>query len=270
MAKLYLTFEGKTLKETTLAQGEVSIGRLPDNLIQIDNLAVSGHHARIFWDTDHYAVEDKGSLNGTYVNEQRVTASALKDGDHILIGKHKLEFKDSWHEDAPAEQTQQQPAMPAVPTMHATMVLDTKKAKEMLAAAKAAAAGGAPAAAAPAGSDAPTPVPSTVVAQTVAAPRDRTGVLTVIAGKTDQPQYVLTGKLTVIGKSEMASIKIKGWFAPQVAAMISKRDTKYFIAAQDKAAKLKVNNEDVTKEHELVEGAVVDVAGIKMTFGYND
>ena len=52
--------------------------------------------------------------------------------------------------------------------------------------------------------------------------------------------------------------------------MISKRDNKYFIAAQDKAAKLKVNNEDVSKEHELVEGAVIDVAGIKMTFGFND
>ena len=269
MAKLYLTFEGKTLKEVSLAQGDVTIGRLPDNLIQIDNLAVSGHHAHIYWDTDHYVVEDKGSLNGTYVNEQRVTAATLKDGDHILVGKHKLEFKDAWHEDTPAEATQQQPAMPAVPTMHATMVLDTKKAKEMLAAAKAAQAG-APAAAAAAapGSSAPTQVPQTAIAQTAAAPRDRTGLLTVLAGKTDQPQYVLTGKLTVIGKSEMASIKIKGWFAPQVAAMISKRDNKYFIASQDKGAKLKVNNEDVAKEHDLQENDVIDVAGIKMSFGY--
>src|SRR2546425_9005095 len=41
--------------EVTLSQGVVTIGRLPDNLIQVDNPAVSGHHAKIYWDTDHYA-----------------------------------------------------------------------------------------------------------------------------------------------------------------------------------------------------------------------
>jgi len=89
MAKLYLRFEGKELKEVTVTQNAViTIGRLPDNLLQIDNLAVSGHHAKIYWEGEHYVLEDNGSLNGTYVNNQRVSKHQLKNGDSVLIGHH--------------------------------------------------------------------------------------------------------------------------------------------------------------------------------------
>src|SRR5438874_4838312 len=140
MAKLYLRFEGKELKEVTVTQSAViTIGRLPDNLLQVDNLAVSGHHAKIYWDGEQYTLEDNGSLNGTYVNNQRITKHKLKNGDAVLIGKHSVEFKDEWHDDhnanAPAAK-----AGPAVPQMQSTVVLDTKKAKEMMAQARAASA----------------------------------------------------------------------------------------------------------------------------------
>ena len=144
MAKLYLKFEQNVLKELPVPQGGiVTIGRLPDNVLQIDNLAVSGHHAKIYWQGEQYAIEDNQSLNGTYVNNQRVTKQTLKDGDAILIGKHTVVFKDEWHEDA-------QPARaaahgPVVPKMDSTVVLDTKRAKEMMAQARAAS--GAPASA---------------------------------------------------------------------------------------------------------------------------
>src|SRR6059058_3478427 len=237
MAKLYLRFEGKELKEVTVAQSAViTIGRLPDNLLQIDNLAVSGHHAKIYWDGEQYPLEDNGSLNGTYVNNQRVTKHKLKNGDNVLIGKHSVEFKDQWHDDqagyAPAAKSG-----PAVPQMQSTVVLDTKKAKEMMAQARAASAptatgpemkqsaeqlsGGAP----PAAAKAVPPVPG----------KERTGMLTVIAGKTDEPSYLLSSKMSVIGKSAMASIKLKGSLfksPPEVAAMVSKRDNKYFITQQ--------------------------------------
>ena len=85
MAKLYLKFEQAVLKECPLSQGVVTIGRMPDNLIHIDNPAVSGHHAKISWETDHYVLEDNNSTNGTYVNNRRVSKAALHDGDEILI-----------------------------------------------------------------------------------------------------------------------------------------------------------------------------------------
>jgi pSer/pThr/pTyr-binding forkhead associated (FHA) protein len=80
MAKLYLKFEqsDQVLKEVALSQAPTTIGRLPDNNVQIDNLAVSGHHARISWEQGQYIVEDLGSLNGTYVNNERVGKAALK------------------------------------------------------------------------------------------------------------------------------------------------------------------------------------------------
>jgi len=58
MAKLYLKFENSVLKEITMNQAPTTIGRLPDNTVQIDNLAVSGHHAKITWDKDHYEIEE--------------------------------------------------------------------------------------------------------------------------------------------------------------------------------------------------------------------
>lgn len=273
MAKLYLKFEANVLKEYTLSQGVITIGRLPDNFVEIDNLAVSGHHARIFWEADHYVVEDNGSLNGIFVNKQKVTRHELRDGDEILIGKHLLQFKDEWHEDAPGPRpTQPIEVAPPMPKMQETMMLDTRKAKEMMAQARAAAAGGAPAApapaaAAPAGAAAE-PTPS--APQPAAPPRDRVGVLTVLEGKTDETIYQLTGKLTVVGKSEMASIHLKGWFAPKVAAQIAKREATYMLSPGDSSVKVKVNGELVAGHRYLNEGDVIEVAGVKFSFSFAD
>ncbi len=257
MAKLFLKFEQSVLKEVPLSQGVVTIGRLPDNLIHVDNLAVSGHHAKIYWDNDKYVVEDNNSLNGTFLNNRRISKAALKDDDVILVGKHTVTFKDTWHDDAAAGASKQV-AGPAVPKMEATMVLDTKKAKEMIAAATAGAA-----AASAGGSATPAPVAPPVPG------RERTGTLAILDGKTDAKSYVL-GKMSVIGKSDMASIKLKGFFAPNMAALINKRENKYFIAASEAKIKVKINGQEIAGQKELSEGDIVEVAGVKASFGYQD
>ena len=247
MAKLYLKFEQAVLKEYELKDGvSMTIGRLPDNNVHIDNLAVSGHHARIVWEGDHFVLEDNNSLNGTFVNNRRISRSALKDGDLVLIGKHTLTYQDVARQPA-GSVPQAEPPSPPVPELEATMVLDTRKAKEMMAH-QAAAPGSGAMAAAPA--------------------KERVGQLQVLHGKTDHPEYVLSGKLSVIGKSDMASIKLKGWFAPKVAAVINKRDNKYFIAASEKDVKVKVNDAVIAGQKELNEGDVIDVAKVKLTFSY--
>ena len=288
MAKLYLTFEGRPLKEFTLSHGVITIGRLPDNLVQIDNLAVSGHHAKVYWHFEHYVVEDNGSTNGTYVNEQRITKHQLNDRDKILIGKHTLEFADEWHEDGEpaAEQTA---VVPPLPQMNATVMLDTKKAKEMLAQARATSAAiaqteAAAAATPPAHAPAHTPEhnqgmgaaepPASGPGGTRMTPapvlKDRVGVLTVVAGKTDDKQYRLSSKLTMIGKNSMATIRLSGWFAPDVAASITRRDNGYFIAAQDKKSKIKVAGAEVPPgtQRDLADGDTVEVGSVKMSFSF--
>lgn len=255
MAKLILKFEQNILKEVGLSQAPLTIGRLPDNALQIDNLAVSGHHARIYWDQDHYVVEDLGSLNGTYVNNQRVGKATLKSGDQLTIGKHLVQFKDEGPK-SPASKTEEKPG-PVAPKLDATVVLDTKKAQDMIAANAAATAGSGP-------------LGLSKPAAPVTPAKERFGILNVLEGRTDQQQYVLTGKMAMIGKSDMATIRLKGFFAPKTAALISKRDNKYFIAASDQKTKLKINGEDVTGQRELNEGDIVEVGRMKAAFSFQE
>ena len=254
MAKLYLKFEQTVLKEVP-ARGVVTIGRTPDNSVQIDNPAVSTRHATVSVEGGQYVIEDNGSLNGTFVNGRRVQKTALHNGDVIGVGKHTLVFQMDAGEAAPsAPATVVEHPKPAMAKMQPTMVLDTKKAREMLAAAATGSL--------PAGSEHMAEHAAAVVA------KERLAMLTVIKGKADQKQYVLTGKLTVIGKSEMASVRIKGWFKPQVAAVVSKRENKYLIAPSEKRSKLKVNGATLTVQQELRDGDIIDAAGVQLSFAY--
>ncbi|MGZ4873022.1 MAG: FHA domain-containing protein [Candidatus Angelobacter sp.] len=259
MAKLYLRFEqnDQVLKEVPLSQATATIGRLPDNSVQIDNLAVSGHHARIAWENDHYVVEDLGSLNGTYVNNERVGKATLKHGDQVKIGKHLVEFKN---EGAVPNFAVAAKTGPSAPKLEATMMLDTKKSREQLADKNGPSAG-----AGPLGISRPA-----WMSEPFAAAKDRLGQLNILEGKTDQEKYVLTGKMTMIGKSSMASIKLKGFFAPTTAALISKRDNKYFISPSESKAKLRINGEDVASQRELNAGDVIEVGKMKAAFSFQD
>ena len=100
--------------------------------------------------------------------------------------------------------------------------------------------------------------------------KDRLGMLSILEGKTDQEKYVLTGKMTMIGKSSMASIKLKGFFAPTTAALISKRDSKYFISPSESKAKVKINGEEVISQRELAAGDVIEVGKVKAAFSFQD
>jgi hypothetical protein len=71
----------------------------------------------------------------------------------------------------------------------------------------------------------------------------------------------------------MATVKLKGSLfrqPPDVAAIISKREGKYFVASQDKKANLRVNGAEVDRQQELQEGDTVEVFGVKMSFDYHD
>ncbi len=90
MAKLVLKFENSVLKEMPVGTKEVSIGRSPENGLVIDNPAVSHYHARVFSEEGRLMLEDFGSMNGTFVNGQRVKMVTLKPGDSVGIGKHTI------------------------------------------------------------------------------------------------------------------------------------------------------------------------------------
>ena len=70
----------------------VTIGRHSEADVFLDDITVSRRHARIEQINDHYRVSDAGSLNGTYVNRERIDNLELHDEDEIQIGKFRFVF----------------------------------------------------------------------------------------------------------------------------------------------------------------------------------
>jgi pSer/pThr/pTyr-binding forkhead associated (FHA) protein len=75
-----------------LDEDEISVGRDPRADILLDDSTVSRSHAIFRRTSGRFTVSDSGSLNGTYVNRQRVDSMELKNGDEIMIGKFRLVF----------------------------------------------------------------------------------------------------------------------------------------------------------------------------------
>jgi FHA domain/zinc-ribbon domain len=67
-------------------------GRHPDSDIFLDDVTVSRRHAEFYRDGDRITVRDVGSLNGTYVNRERIEEAELFSGDDVQIGKFRLQF----------------------------------------------------------------------------------------------------------------------------------------------------------------------------------
>jgi hypothetical protein len=70
----------------------VRAGRHPDSEIFLDDVTVSRHHAEFTRTGPTFTVADAGSLNGTYVNRDRIDQVTLNDGDEVQIGKYRLVF----------------------------------------------------------------------------------------------------------------------------------------------------------------------------------
>jgi len=71
---------------------EVTAGRHPDSDIFLDDVTVSRRHAVFRRTSDGYLVADVGSLNGTYVNRDRIDEILLSGGDEVQIGKYRLVY----------------------------------------------------------------------------------------------------------------------------------------------------------------------------------
>jgi hypothetical protein len=70
----------------------VHAGRHPESEIFLDDITVSRRHAEFVREGHSFSVRDVGSLNGTYVNRERIEQSPLSHGDEVQIGKFKLVF----------------------------------------------------------------------------------------------------------------------------------------------------------------------------------
>jgi pSer/pThr/pTyr-binding forkhead associated (FHA) protein len=84
---------GGRVGESFQIEGErMSIGRRPECEVFLDDITVSRDHALLIRRGDAWHLDDCGSLNGTYVNRERIDSHRLDDGDELQIGKYKLTF----------------------------------------------------------------------------------------------------------------------------------------------------------------------------------
>lgn len=234
MAKLVLSLNGVVQGEYELNQERISIGRKPDNNIQIDNLAVSGKHALVISILDDSFLEDLGSTNGTYVNGKLIKKHALKDGDVVSIGKHELKYVNE-HASADDDEFEK------------TMIIKPGSASAAVAAAEAAQASGVAT---------PPPTASTPVNSGSGMPLGR---LTVLNGPIAGKELQLTKALVTLGKP-----------GTQVA-VISRRPQGYFLTHIESDGDGKrypiVNGEAIgPKAYQLNNSDLIELAGIKMEF----
>ena len=83
---------GRSGESFPLDSDRLSIGRRPDSDIFLDDVTVSRDHAILVRRGGDYYLDDCGSLNGTYVNRERIESHRLVDGDELQVGKYKLAY----------------------------------------------------------------------------------------------------------------------------------------------------------------------------------
>jgi len=227
MPILTLKFQQTSLGEFTLEPGKaLSIGRLPDNTVVIDNLAVSGHHAKIDMVGNEFILTDLQSKNGTFVNAGVVISRKLQHGDVITIGKHTLDF--AYREDEP------KPEKP-MDALFQTMVLDTSQHRSMMEKSK---------------------------PQAPASEKQPSAALSLLAG--GQGEISISKKLFKIGKSDLCDFQIGGLFMSLIAATISLRPDGYYLSYVGGMVKPKVNGQTVKTTLRLKEFDVIEIGKAKM------
>ena len=249
MAKLILSLEGSVIREIPLDKERITIGRRPQNDIQIENLAVSGEHACIVTILNDSFLEDLGSTNGTLVNGNPIKKHILQNNDVVEIGKYKMKYvvevAAAGH-GAPDdfERTmvmKSQPGKPAAPRPAAAPPPPPVTASRPTS-------GPLTTPPTPGPAAAPAPRPAAADAQPLAA-------LQLLTGPNAGKEIELVKNLTTLGKPGLQ------------VAVITRRPQGYFITHVEGASFPVLNGKAVDAQaRQLNDHDVIELAGVKMEF----
>ena len=254
MAKLILSLDGQTVREYLIDKERITIGRRPNNDIQIDNLAVSGEHAVITTILNDSFLEDMDSTNGTLVNGEPVKKHYLQNNDVIEIGKYRLTYFTGQAVAAPEEEPQDfertmiirssplaaKPAPapmeePVVPVSH-TSTQPVSRYEEVQ-------------------TDEEEAAPAPAAAPAKAEETQPVAVIQILTGANAGKELELTKTLTSLGKPGVQ------------VAVITRRPQGYFITHVQGASFPVVNGQALDAQaHALNDHDVIELAGIKMEF----
>jgi len=225
MPEIVVKYEDKVIERVVSEKKRMSIGRTSDNDIVLDNRGVSRKHAQIEFNGEAAVIIDNESLNGTFVNNRKISEEVLADHDVITIGKYNLEY----HTEGQKEASQA--------GLDGTMVLNTKKQKELIASDK---------------------LEKEIV--------QRMGGSVLLGEEnSDFSEYRLDRDVTTLGKAKFVHIKAKGFFLSGIQAKIVKEGNQMIIVNLGRKGKTRVNG-DVVEKQTLKNGDILQIG--KSVFRY--
>lgn len=240
MAKLILSMDGLVLKEIPLTKQRTTIGRKPQNDIQIDNLAISGEHAAIVTILNDSFLEDLNSTNGTYVNGQPIKKHILQHNDVVELGKYRIKYLIE-----PAAAMAMTEYEKGSLTMYPSATADASATQPV----------------SPSGADAPAEVQTMQAAlaqaglDAQAAKAGPMGLITIRSGPNAGRQLELTKSLTTLGKTGVQ------------VAVITRRPQGYFMTHVEGANFPLLNGKPIDiQAHPLADRDVIEIAGTRMEF----
>ena len=234
MPRLSLKFKDTAIGNYELQKGlSLTIGRRKNNDVVIENLAVSGHHAKIDSVGDSFVLIDLQSKNGSFVNEKIINSHWLKDGDVINIGKHSLVF--SYSEGEHMNDT-------GSGRIEKTMVMDTSQYRSMVKKCR---------------PEIPQPLGGNP-------DNGLSGGLAFLSGGSGKIK--LTRSITKIGKHPKSDIVIKGMWVGKTAFTISKRPDGFYLSYVGGLAKPKINDQSVNHAVILNDLDIIDIGSTKLQF----
>jgi len=254
MAKLILSLEGSVIREIPLDKERITIGRRPQNDIQIENLAVSGEHACIVTILNDSFLEDLGSTNGTLVNGNPIKKHILQNSDVVEIGKYKIKYvvEAAAAGQVPQDDFERTMVMKSIPGKPATPKPAAPPTSPPPASSRPAAAAAAPLTSPPI-PKAATPAaaaqkPATAEAQPLAA-------LQLLTGPNAGKEIELVKNLTTLGKPGVQ------------VAVITRRPQGYFITHVEGVIFPVLNGKAIDAQaRQLNDHDVIELAGVKMEF----
>jgi pSer/pThr/pTyr-binding forkhead associated (FHA) protein len=258
MPKLTLKQKNITLGDYQLQKGvSLTIGRRKKNNVIIEDMAVSGHHAKIDSVGDGFVLIDLQSKNGSFVNEQLINSHWLNNGDIINVGEHSLVFAYDEREQTPGETSDE---------LERTILLDTNQYRSRMRKSN--------------------PTKSIINVKgfwdkrrnrnhdedkNPAIPMGPTnikkepiGKLAFLSGGIGEIR--LERKYTTIGKHPTSDIVVKGIFMGQTAVTISKLPDGFHLCYVGGITKPRVNDKIVTQSIALSDEDVITIGSLRLQF----
>lgn len=205
MPEIIVKYDDKVIERVVSEKKRINIGRTNDNDIVLENRGVSRRHAMIEFNDNAAVIIDNESLNGTFINNRRITEELLRDEDTITIGKYSLIY----HSEAAREQSASE--------LDGTMILKTKKQKELVNQDK---------------------KDRELVSR-------MGGTCLVGEENADFSEFQLENNVTTIGKAKFVHVHAKGFMLSGIQAKIVKENEQFTIINLGRKGRTKINGEPV-------------------------